>query len=50
MPEPEMELVRAAVRVAVERFEAMFEMLGTEVLNVAWEGNTRPIPADIAGR
>jgi len=32
MPESEMELVRAAMRVAVERFEAMWESWGTEVL------------------
>jgi hypothetical protein len=44
MPESSMELVRAAMHVAVERFEAMFESWATELLNVAWEGYTRPIP------
>ncbi|GAB6862625.1 hypothetical protein JCM17092_27140 [Haloplanus litoreus] len=42
MPESWMELVRAAVRVAMERFEAMFEKWATAVLNVAWDGTTRP--------
>jgi hypothetical protein len=41
MPESSTELVRAAVRVAVERFETIPEWTGTALLNVVWEPETR---------